>query len=252
MDHPGRSPLTLIVASVSSAAAAVVVRQLWAPGTVASAALTPLLIAVFGELLHRPAYRLTHAARERLKSRPASSWRTIDQIVRIPSRWQRVLVTTGAAFLIGSVALTGWELLAHHSLASARDRTTLWGGAVPRGAGRPTVQAPGMQTAPAVHAPAPRQRRRADSTKPAHDTATPSTTTTSRSGRPATTTTAAPTTTAPAVTTTTAPAVTTTTAPAVTTTTAPAVTTTTAPAVTTTTPTVITTTTPTSQPPPQP
>jgi hypothetical protein len=244
MDHPGRSPLTLIVASVSSAAAAVVVRQLWAPGTIASAALTPLLVAVFGELLHRPAYRLTHAARERLKSRPGLSWRTIDQIARIPSRWQRVLVTTGAAFLIGSVALTGWELLGHHSLAIARDRTTLWGGTVPRRADRPTVQPPRMQAAPAMHAPAPTHRRRADSRKPAHRTPTPSTTTTTRSGRPATTTTA--------VTTTTAPAVTTTTAAAVTTTTAPAVTTTTAPAVTTTTTTVITTTTPTSQPPPQP
>jgi hypothetical protein len=236
MDHPGRSPVTLIVASASSAAAAVVVRELWPPGTIASAAVTPLLIALFGELLHRPAYRLHHAVRERMKSRPGISWRTIDQIARIPSRWQRVLVTAGAAFVIGSVVLTGWELLVHHSLAGARDRTTLWGGPVPRRADRPTVQPPRTETAPAVLAPAPRQRRRVDSRKPAHRTPTPSTTTTTRSGRPATTTTAAPTTTAPAVTTTTAPAVTTTTATAV----------------TTTTPTVITTTTPTSQPPPPP
>jgi hypothetical protein len=227
MDPPGHSPVTLIVASVSSAAAAVVVRELWAPGTIASAALTPLLIAVFGELLHRPAYRLTHAARERLKSRPGFSWRTIDQIARIPSRWERVLGTAGAAFVIGSVVLTGWELLVHHSLAGARDRTTLWGGTAPRRADRPTVQPPRTQTAPAVDAPAPGQRRRPHSRKPAHRTPTPSTTTTTRSGRPATTTTtAAPTTTAPAV--------------------------------TTTTPTVITiiatttTTTPTSQPPPPP
>ena len=53
MEHSGRSPLTLVVASVSSAAAAVVVRELWAPGTIASAALTPSLIALFAELLHR-------------------------------------------------------------------------------------------------------------------------------------------------------------------------------------------------------
>lgn len=203
--------MTLIVASASSAAAAVVVHELWAPGTIASAALTPLLIAVFGELLHRPAYRLTHLAHERLKSRPGISWRTIDPIARIPSRWQRVLGTAGVAFLIGSVALTGWELLAHHSLASARDRTTLWGGTVPRRADRPTVQPRRTQTAPAVRAPAPRQRQRADSRKPAHGALTPSTTATSGSGRPATTTTTTPTTTAPAVTTTT-PSVTTTTA----------------------------------------
>jgi hypothetical protein len=231
MDHSGRSPMTLIVASASSAAAAVVVRELWAPGTIASAALMPLLIAVFGELLHRPAYRLTHAARERLKSRPGISWRTIDQTARIPSRWQRVLGTAGAAFLIGSVVLTGWELLAHHSLASARDRTTLWGGTVPRRTDR-KVRAPQTQTVPAVRAPAPRQRRTADSRKPAHRATTPSATTTSGSGRPATTTTTTPTTSAPAVTTN-----------------AP---TTSAPAVTTTIPSATISTTPTSQPPPQP
>jgi hypothetical protein len=205
--------MTLIVASASSAAAAVVVRELWPSGTIASAAMTPLLIAVFGELLYRPAHRLTHTAREHLKRRPGVSWRTIDQIARIPSRWQRVLATAGVAFLIGSVVLTGGELLVHHSLASARDRTTLWGGTVSRRAD-PTVRPQRTQTAPAVSTPAPRQRRGADSRKPAHRASTPSTTTTTRSGRPATTTT------------------------------------TTAPAVRTSIPTATTSTTPTSQPPP--
>ncbi|HEY1507390.1 MAG TPA: hypothetical protein VGF93_00200 [Solirubrobacteraceae bacterium] len=127
MQQSGWSPLTLVVASVSSAVAAVVVRELSAPGTIASAALTPLLVALFGELLHRPAHRLTHVARQRLAGRRNAEPGLVERILRRPLRWQRVLGTATAAFLIGSVALTGWELLINHSLANARDRTTLWG-----------------------------------------------------------------------------------------------------------------------------
>jgi hypothetical protein len=178
-----------------------VVREIWAPGTVASAALTPLLVALFGELLHRPAHRLSHVAHERLNRWNGVSLRSIDPIARIPSRWQRVLSTAGVAFLIGSVVLTGWELLIHHSLASARDRTTLGGGAVPRRPDRPAIEPRRTQPSPAVRAPAPTRRRTADSRKRVHPNAP---TTTTRTGRPQTTTTApAATTTAPAATTTT-------------------------------------------------
>ncbi|HEX4628548.1 MAG TPA: hypothetical protein VH137_07140 [Gemmatimonadales bacterium] len=217
MNQSGRSPLTLLVASVSSAAAALVVRELWAPGTIASAALTPVLIALFGELLHRPAHRLTRVARERLNRWNVVSLRSIDPIARIPSRWQRVLSTAGVAFLIGSVALTGWELLIHHSLASARDRTTLWGGAVPRRPDRHATPPPRTPASPAVQAPAPRRRRAVHSHK--HVQRTPPKRTT-QAGRPqtrttpaATTTAAAPTTTAPAATTTAPGATPTTTTP---------------------------------------
>jgi hypothetical protein len=229
MDHTGRSPITLIVASVSSAAAAVVVREIWAPGTIASAALMPLLVALFGELLHRPAYRLTNVARERLNRWSGLSLRRIDPIARIRSRWQRVLTTAGVAFLVGSVVLTGWEFLIHHSLASGRDRTTLLGGAVPRRRDRPAIEAPRTLPSPAVRASAPTRRREADSLKHGHPT--PPTRTT-QTGRAQTTTTPAATTTAAATTTT-----------AAANTTAP-VATTTAPTATTTGPSVTTTTTP--------
>ena len=72
----------------------------------------------------------------------------------MPARWRRVLGTTAAAFLIGSVALTGWELLIHHSLANARDRTTLWGGSVRRQSTRATGEPSQTKTSRVLPAPA--------------------------------------------------------------------------------------------------
>jgi hypothetical protein len=40
-------------------------------------------------------------------------------------RWRRVLLTAAGAFLIGSIVLTGWELILRHSLSSRTERTTL-------------------------------------------------------------------------------------------------------------------------------
>ncbi|HWE12956.1 MAG TPA: hypothetical protein VG365_05560 [Solirubrobacteraceae bacterium] len=217
MQKSGWSPLTLVVASVSSAVAAVVVRELSAPGTIASAALTPLLVALFGELLHRPAHRLTHVARQRLTSRRNAEPGFIERIRRTPARWQRVLGTAIAAFVIGSVALTGWELLINHSLATARDRTTLWGGSVRRQPAQSTSEQLQTTTSPPVRAPASRRTGASNSVKPVHGTTKSTTTpTTPQSSRPETTGTTA-TTTATTTTTTT----TTTTVPTTTTTTTP-------------------------------
>ncbi|MGZ6838616.1 MAG: hypothetical protein ACXVGE_22370 [Blastococcus sp.] len=225
MQQSGRSPLTLVVASVSSAAAAVVARELWAPGTIASAALTPLLVALFGELLHRPAYRLTHAARQHLAGRMDAEVSLTAWSLRMPARWRHVLGTTAAAFLIGSVALTGWELLIHHSLANARDRTTLWGGSVRRQSTRATGEPSQTKTSRVLPASASGTRKsRVDSKKPAHGKtkSTTTKTTATRSGPPGTTSTTATTTTATTPTaTTTTPTVTTTTPNVTTTTTSP-------------------------------
>ena len=207
MQQSGWSPLTLVVASVSSAVAAVVVREFSAPGTIASAALTPLLVALFGEVLHRPAHRLTHAARQRLASRRNAEAGFIDRILRTPARWQRVLLTATAAFLLGSVALTGWELVVHHSLANARDRTTLWGGSVRQQPTRSTSEPP-TKTSPPVRSPTLRRNSGSHSAKPVHgktkSTTTPTTTQGSRpetTGTTATTTTTTSTTTVPTTTT---------------------------------------------------
>jgi hypothetical protein len=46
---------TLIIAALASATAALVVSQFWKGGTVMSAAITPVIVAIVSDLLHRPA-----------------------------------------------------------------------------------------------------------------------------------------------------------------------------------------------------
>src|SRR5512132_2917858 len=52
---------TLAIASVASATAAAVTSQLWIAGTWIAAALTPVLVAVISEALHRPTERVARA-----------------------------------------------------------------------------------------------------------------------------------------------------------------------------------------------
>ena len=56
---------TLVIASAASATAAVVTSQLWVAGTWVAAALTPVIVALVSELLHRP----TEVIAERVTSR---------------------------------------------------------------------------------------------------------------------------------------------------------------------------------------
>src|SRR4051794_36685007 len=50
---------TLAIASISSAAAAVIVSQIWKSGTAPAAALTPVVVSVVSELLHKPTRAIT-------------------------------------------------------------------------------------------------------------------------------------------------------------------------------------------------
>jgi len=52
---------TLTIASVASASAAAVTSQLWIAGTWIAAALTPVLVAVISEAMHRPTERIARA-----------------------------------------------------------------------------------------------------------------------------------------------------------------------------------------------
>src|SRR5205823_3008140 len=45
---------TLLIASVAAATAAIVTSQIWASGTPIAAAVTPVIVALVSELLHRP------------------------------------------------------------------------------------------------------------------------------------------------------------------------------------------------------
>ena len=52
---------TLVIASAASASAAAVTSQLWIAGTWIAAAVTPLIVAIVSELLHRPTERIARA-----------------------------------------------------------------------------------------------------------------------------------------------------------------------------------------------
>ena len=64
---------TLTIASVASASAAAVTSQLWIAGTWVAAALTPVLVTLLSEALHRPTERI---ARAWTSDRPAPGKRT--------------------------------------------------------------------------------------------------------------------------------------------------------------------------------
>lgn len=168
------SVTTVLVASASSAAAAVVVHALWAPGTIAGAPLTPVLVALFDALLRRPSERLARGVRERLRARQPVRSASAPPSYRIyrarPSVW-RVLATGMTAFAIGATALTATELALQRSVGDHDDRTTLLGGSrtQPRlpspspgppsaSGGQPPTTAP-MRAAKSNQREAARQRR---------------------------------------------------------------------------------------------
>lgn len=192
---------TLVFASIGSAAAALLTSQLWIAGTWIAAALTPVLVALISEALHRPTERVARAwtserpppgARRPPEpplpaaagaSRPASS--DADQLPRRAqpepgpvrvyrqpgSRQSRrrvalgVVAATGAlAFVIGIVALTTVDLISGGSVGKGSGRTTLLGG------GGAADSRSGEQTAPDDESGAPRPDQPADeptSTAPA-------------------------------------------------------------------------------------
>ena len=68
----GSSPRTLVIASVASAAAALLVSQLWVAGTWIAAALTPVIVTLVSELLNRPTERIARSLRSARESLPAA------------------------------------------------------------------------------------------------------------------------------------------------------------------------------------
>jgi uncharacterized membrane protein YvlD (DUF360 family) len=136
---------TLVIASIASAAAALITSQFWIRGTPIAAALTPIIVTLVSELLHRPtekiAQRMTaetdalpEAAgagppppSEETTPRPAPD--TDFKVYRTGSArrkrvaWVTVLTTGLLAFVIAAVVLTVPELIAGGSIGG-RDRAT--------------------------------------------------------------------------------------------------------------------------------
>jgi hypothetical protein len=138
---------TLTIASAASAAAAAVTSQLWIAGTWIAAALTPVLVALISELLHRPTARVARAwttDRPALGVPPAAPpkpgresppggagpVRVYRQSRPRPSR-RRIAIgmvaATGAiAFVIGIATLTTVDLVSGGSVGKGSGRTSLW------------------------------------------------------------------------------------------------------------------------------
>jgi len=145
----GLSLTSLVIGSVSSAAAAVIVHALWQPGTVVGAALTPVLMALFAEALRRPAERVT------VRSVPGDPQHATVELQRPLRRWRQAVLAGLAAFMLGAAGLTISEVVLQRAIADREAGTTLLDGtsrpAPPSGPepGSPTVEpAPGDSRTP--------------------------------------------------------------------------------------------------------
>jgi hypothetical protein len=207
----------LIIASASSAVAAIVVSKIWGGGTLIGAAATPVIVALVSEALRRPARAidtvrtaraerfdpiaegrrglaegdLAHARREVPAAAQAEAQRRVHRSsgrrlnLRLPRpRLLAAIVTGLVAFVVAGVLLTGSELVfGPSSVASSGRRTTYLGGSTKASKKTDT--------------------RKTDTTK---TTTTRTTTTTSTTTTPTTSTAAPKTTTTAPTTSTTTPA----------------------------------------------
>lgn len=134
---------TLAIASAASAAAALVTSQFWIRGTPIAAALTPIIVTLVSELLHRPTEKIarrltteTDALPEAAGAQPPPpSEETAPRPAPDPDvkvyrgarrrriAWVTVLTTGVLAFVIAAVVLTVPELIAGGSIGG-RDRAT--------------------------------------------------------------------------------------------------------------------------------
>jgi hypothetical protein len=134
---------TLIITAMSSAAAAYVCSKIWAPGTLASAAFTPVIVALIREGLDRPRHAVTAAvpvvARRRTGGTAEPPPVVIDPVqselgpVRMHStrtrrRWRVAIATGLLGFLVAAVAFTVTELAAGDAAGGDGRATTFFGG----------------------------------------------------------------------------------------------------------------------------
>jgi hypothetical protein len=147
----GISVQTLGVASAASAVASYTASHLWGPGTVASAALTPVVVALVSEFLRRPVHRVSATAQrvapiaprpggppQTAPEPPPAEWSPVNYGDDAPRpawrpRWRLVLLTGLLAFAIVVGFYTVPDLLVGHSITGSGGATTFFssGGAAP-------------------------------------------------------------------------------------------------------------------------
>jgi hypothetical protein len=198
---------TLLITAAASAAAAYTCSKIWAPGTLASAAFTPVLVAIIKEALARPTQAVTRAVPVRgvVRSSPPPGSQADEPpepppLDRVPQpgevtyhstrssarRWRMAIITGLLGFVVAVLVLTVPELVAGHSASGGGRSTTLFGGQQSE-----RKQPTQTTTAPAKTVTVP---------APAKTTTTPTTTTPTTTTTTPTTTTTTPTTTTPTVT----------------------------------------------------
>lgn len=149
----GLSLQTLVIASVASMAAAIVVREIWKGGAIVGAAFTPVVVAIVSETLRRPADRLSSIRTERYTRGRVARRSGADVPVPPPPELERpdpfgiwqadrpptlrerfserrlklALLTGVVAFALGAIVLTSSELVFGGSVAGGGG-TTLGGG----------------------------------------------------------------------------------------------------------------------------
>jgi hypothetical protein len=170
----------LVIASAASATAAVVISQFWRQGTLLAAAMTPVIVTVVSELLHRHTARIAErvtidrtaplpeaggpapppeeadaAGEERREGgevprvapepAPRRAASSAVRVFRSPKfRVRLALVTAALAFVIAAAAVTLPELIAGKSLSSGDRDTTLFGGGGGGGEQREEPTQPGV------------------------------------------------------------------------------------------------------------
>lgn len=102
---------TLVITAVASAVAAFIASKVWERGALASAAFTPVIVALVKEALRRPSEAVTRRGAE-----PG----------RFSHHWRRAALTGLAGFVIFAVLITVSELAAGGA-ATGDKRTTLFG-----------------------------------------------------------------------------------------------------------------------------
>jgi hypothetical protein len=139
---------TLVITAVASAGAAYTCSKIWAPGTLPSAAFTPVLIAVIKEALARPAKVVTQVvpvrgvvrsaqpADEAAPSDPAPEPPPLERVAQqgeisyhssgpsaVARRWRLAIITGLLGFAIAAAAFTVPELVAGSSISGGGGTT---------------------------------------------------------------------------------------------------------------------------------
>lgn len=153
MQGGGLSVPTLVIASLSSLAAALFIHKFWAGGAILGAAVTPIIVALVSEMLRKPVTRFETLREERRdrarrgretfgpppplaedprREDPFGIWGAEARSGlfggRLNARHLKIALATGvAAFVLVSVGLTALELVGGGS-AGGDSRTTIFGG----------------------------------------------------------------------------------------------------------------------------